>query len=334
MRHEALRGWCRDTLKHEVSLEAMSGDAGARCYYRLSGTPWLAVDAPPQAVRNEAWLALQKRLAAGGVRVPEVRAYEAERGFWLIEDFGDRSLLRALAQPDADVEALYEQALRTLLAIQRCPSEDLPASAPALAHEERGLFEEWFIEGLLGMDLSAAERDMLGDLWETLVAEVEVEAPVLLHRDYHSRNLMLLADGAVGVLDFQDALRGPPTYDLASLLKDCYIRWPREVALRRLEYWRRLARDAGLGGAEDEEALLRNFERLGLQRHLRVLGTFARLGLRDKKSSYLNDIPVIMDYVAEACEADPALAAFADWLRARLTPQIAARLPTSAEASR
>ena len=327
---EELRGWCEEILECEIALEALAGDAGARRYHRLRKMPWLAVQAPPARSRNEEWLAVGRLLAAGGVRVPKVRACDLERGFLLIEDFGDRLLLSALEEPDADVEALYQRALETLVEIQRCPVRDerfaLPPAAPALAVEERGLFEEWFVEKLLEMKLRPAEREMLQAVWLELLESLDGQPRTLVHRDYHSRNLALLDDGSLGVLDFQDALCGPPAYDLASLLKDCYVSWPRQRTLDRLRRWRALAAARGLE-CGDEESLVRDFDAIGLQRHLRVLGTFARLWLREGKPRYLHDVPRIIDYVVEASRAHPNLARFADWVDERLIPRLGARLP-------
>jgi len=314
-----------------AALRPVAGDASNRRYFRLSlaGRDYIVAEAPPATENNRAFLQVHELLAAAGVRVPALYAADLDRGFLLLEDLGDRLLLPALDSQTSDQH--YNQALDIL---QQMASVDasalpLPAYDAILLGEELGRFPAWFARALLDCTPTAAEERLFASLSRKLVDSALEQPKVLVHRDFHSRNLMLLEGGALAVIDFQDAVVGPVTYDLVSLLRDCYIRWPAD----RVRAWALCYRDrlvaAGLLEPVTDERFLRWFDWMGLQRHIKVLGTFARLFLRDGKPQYLNDLPLVLAYVEEVLDqyakSEPVFAEFRAWLQGRLSPLIAAQ---------
>ena len=313
-----------------LSVTLVAGDASPRRYFRVqthaagkAASSIIAVLSPPSE-KNEAFLFIHELFEANGIIVPRLVSADPDAGFFLLEDFGDTLLLDALRQDQAS--RWYPQAL-DILAQQRLIDHGeahLPPYDDALLVEEMDLFPEWFLKGLLELPDSEITQAGLEAVWERLVRNALAQPQVVVHRDFHSRNLMCLADGALGVIDFQDAVIGPFTYDLVSLLKDCYVVWPRDIQLA----WLRSAYD---GLAEHHFATGASFtdfvgwfDLMGLQRHIKVLGIFARLYLRDDKPQYLNDLPRVLAYVLAALnlyrDTEPALAHFADWFEAELMP--------------
>ncbi len=310
-----------------TGLSVVAGDASHRRYFRLARgrEQWILVHAPPATEKNDAFLRVRDLLAGAGVRVPRLYAADLERGYLLLEDLGDRLLLPALDA--ASVDTRYRQAFDLLLVMAAIPRPpELPAYDRTLLAEELGRFPDWFAQRLLGCELAPEERELVDAAAEALIDSALEQPPVVVHRDFHSRNLMLCEQGELAVIDFQDAVYGPLTYDLVSLLRDCYIRWPAQrVSDWALAYRARLL-ERGLPAGPDPDRFLRWFDLMGLQRHLKVLGTFARLYLRDGKPGYLRDLPLVIDYVREILAryegVEPALGALARWFDARLLPQI------------
>lgn len=301
-----------------------SVDASFRRYFRVhrGGSTQIAMDAPPERESLDAWLQVARIMAATGVRVPPVLAADVEQGFVLTGDLGRQHYLEALAA-GADPEPLYEAAIAALVRLQAAGTEgaaELPPYDRELLMREMELFPEWFLARHLGLDTDAGERRVIADCFGWLAASALEQPVVLVHRDYHSRNLMTHPDGSPGIVDFQDAVRGPVSYDLVSLLKDCYIVWPRKRVLGWMDRYRESAAAAGVDAGADRELYLRWFDRMGLQRHIKVLGIFARLWHRDGKPGYLKDLPRVLDYTLEATAAEPALAAFDNFLRRRVVP--------------
>ncbi len=327
-RQRQLTAWVHNALTQRqwhidgpLDLQSLTGDAGFRRYYRLPTHPsLLAVDAPPDTEDSRAFVDIARFLRDQGVHTPEVVSMDVERGFLLVEDLGDQLYLQALT--DETVDLFYGEALMTLLRMQQCarPPRLLPDYDHKLLRQEMELFSDWFVPKLLGYNLESRELKMLETLFEWLEESAQAQPQVFVHRDYHSRNLMVREGAAPGVVDFQDAVWGPITYDLASLLRDCYIRWPRE----RVEGWAlaygAMAADVGLIDETQQQAFLGWFDRMGLQRHIKVLGIFARLYLRDNKPAYLDDLPLVIRYTLEVAESYPELQAFADWFKQRLLP--------------
>ncbi|MFV0279094.1 MAG: aminoglycoside phosphotransferase family protein [Parahaliea sp.] len=323
----------------DCRLDPVTGDASNRRYFRLScadgpgGAPGkrgsatasaVVMEAPPATEKNGAFVAVHRLLQEHGVRVPHLLAADLERGYLLLEDLGDRQLLPLL---DAcSVGCWYQRARAVLLAIARiAPAGVVPDYDWTLLAEELGRLPEWFFARLLGLSLGEQERRLLAELGDCLLDSALTQPRVLVHRDFHSRNLMVLEDDELALIDFQDAVFGPITYDLVSLLRDCYIRWPRE----QVEIWALEQRDAlqvaGLLGPVADAAFLRWFDLMGLQRHLKVLGTFARLYLRDGKAGYLADLPLVACYVEEVLGQrgeEPVLARFQHWWQVVVRPAI------------
>ena len=325
-------------------LVAVSGDASFRRYFRARSAagPVILVDAPPERENSQPFIDMASRLAAAGVRVPRVLASDLDAGWLCLEDLGDALLWPALdaARQAGDLLAagqLYQRCFGELLLIQQAGDLDaLPAYDAALLRRELQLFPQWCCSGLLGLTLTAQEQALIEATFGHLTARALQQPRVLVHRDYHSRNLMLLAEPgrAIGVIDFQDAVAGPATYDLVSLLKDCYIAWP-EAAVRQwaLAYAAE-ARRVGIPLAADDDAFLHDFALMGAQRHLKVLGIFSRLWLRDGKPGYLKDLPLTFRYTLEALAPVAELADFVAFLQRRLAPALPAAIAAAETAAR
>lgn len=305
-----------------------SEDASFRRYFRVwhDGGTVIAMDAPPGKEDLGAYLRVAGLLAATGVNVPRVLAADAGLGFLLLTDLGDRRYLDALCAGD-DPEPLYRDALDALVRLQsRAPeaARQLPEYDRARLHDEMELFPAWFVQRHLGLQVSGAERAMLDTTFDLLSRSALAQPAVLVHRDYHSRNLMVCAPANPGILDFQDAVRGPISYDLVSLLKDCYITWPRDRLLGWLDLYLARAARAGLAPGAGREEFVLAFDLMGLQRHLKVLGIFARLWYRDGKCGYLADLPRVLDYAVGAAACHAGLADLRRFLEARVVPAFAA----------
>jgi aminoglycoside/choline kinase family phosphotransferase len=314
------------------NLHIVSGDASFRRYFRAftATQSWILVDAPPDREDSRTFVEIAHRLAHGGVAVPGVMVIDLELGFMCLADFGDTLLWSQLdaaqrsasVQPDAG--ALYHSAFAELVKIQQCDGRTppLPLYDEALLLREMRLFTDWFCGGIMQFTLSAFEISMLENVYRFLVDAAEQQPQVFVHRDYHSRNLMYRESAAPGVIDFQDAVLGPVTYDLVSLLKDCYIAWPRaQVNAWALEY-AACAQEAGILERVQPEQFLRAFDLMGVQRHLKVAGIFGRLWLRDGKRRYLQDIPLTLRYIAEVVPEHPELQVFSEWLQTRVLPAL------------
>ncbi len=318
-RLEQLRTWLTATLPGQpFELAPASADASFRRYFRLTfaaGSPSrIVMDAPPEKEDVRPWLHVAELFRAAGAHVPEVLAQDLDQGFLLLSDLGSTTYLNALQPPAGQAPDLhraahlYADALGALAAIQ-CASRPgvLPEYDRALLLRELQLFPEWYIARHKGVTLTDAETAMLDTAFERILAVNLAEPQVFVHRDYHSRNLMLLdpADGLganPGIIDFQDAVYGPISYDLVSLFKDAYIHWDEDFILDMLiRYWE-TARKLGLPVRAEFADFHRDFEWMGVQRHIKVLGIFARLCHRDGKDGYLADMPLVMDYLRRACK--------------------------------
>lgn len=300
-------------------LEPVSGDASFRRYFRARGETgsWIAVDAPPEHEDCEPFIAIAQGWLAQGVPVPRVIASDLDQGFMLLDDFGDQLLLSVL--DERSVEAHYTQALELLRQIQRTTNPQLPPYDRVMLAREMALFPEWFLTRLLGLELSEDEYKLIGLMARLLIESAQSQPQVSVHRDYHARNLMLREDGGIGVIDFQDAVQGPVTYDLVSLLRDCYIDWTDE----QVRFWSEAFRQRLLkDGIEAGEPGLfqQQFDLMGMQRHLKVLGIFSRLWLRDGKEGYLDDLPRTLSYVYRASARYEELDTFTRWLEQRVIP--------------
>lgn len=324
-RYAALNRWLREDLGFEDGvIEPASADASFRRYFRVTrgDDTYIVMDAPPDKEDLHPYLRVAEMLAGIGLNVPLVLARNVREGLLLLTDLGTRQYLAELAVESA-VDHLYADALAALLRMQtdgRARSGALPPYDGALLTREMELLPDWFLGRHLEQAVGAAERALLDRLFESLVQAALEQPATFVHRDYHSRNLMLEAENNPGILDFQDAVRGPVTYDLVSLLKDCYVAWPEaRVGAWALQYRQRLL-DAGFTLGADEREFLRWFDLMGLQRHIKVLGIFCRLFYRDGKAQYLLDLPRVLRYVRSAAAAHPETAEFADFIATRIDP--------------
>ncbi len=253
--------------------------------------------------------------------MPEIVACDLEQGFMLLSDMGDTLYLDQLDSGSADL--LYLQALQTMVKIQQCSKVEgyrLPAYDQARLITEMRLCPEWFFTQLLGLELSDTEYRTLSDAYQILVASALEQPQVCVHRDYHSRNLMLLPDQSIGVLDFQDAVLGPISYDLVSLIRDCYISWPQDKEEQWIKAYLQLAQQAQLIQDIDYPQFKRWFDWMGMQRQIKCVGIFSRLYLRDGKSGYLKDIPRTFSYLKSVCESYPEFSLLNQWLDKKVVP--------------
>ncbi len=306
--------WTRQVLDDaSLTLQPASADASFRSYWRTAhgGQSWIVMDSPPQREDPRPWLAIGARLAAAGLHVPAVQAHDLQQGFLLIEDLGSRLYLAELNGANAD--RLYGDAMDALLAMQtRVPSDDLPPFDHAVLVSGLEVMPEWFLQRHLGHAPACGEWDVLEAAFGVIVRNALAQPRRFVHRDFHSRNLLVVDENNPGIIDFQGALHGPLTYDLASLLRDAYIAWPRERVEGWVESYRRRLLGAGVIDASVDAAhFLRWFDLTGLHRHVRVLGQFYRLWYRDGKPGYLRDVPQVYRYVIEVAGSYPELADFA-----------------------
>jgi len=331
-----LLAWVAAVTQQDLTtlfVTLVAGDASPRRYFRVrthadgdTASSLIAVISPPTE-KNEAFLTIRDLLEATGIRVPRLVSADINTGFLLLEDFGDALLLDALGQDGAP--QWYPQAFHILR--QQCSIDlqdtDLPPYDEALLVQEMDLFPKWFVGDLLGLGEKEIEQSHMDNLWACLVENALTQPQVVVHRDFHSRNLMCLDDGALGVIDFQDAVVGPITYDLVSLLKDCYIVWPRDTQLAWLQQaFDNLPDEVVVDGVAFTD-FVKWFDLMGLQRHIKVLGIFSRLFLRDEKPQYLHDLFTVLTYVVDALnlyrDYEPRLAAFAEWFEDVVMPRAA-----------
>jgi len=303
-RQEQLIEWLSGLYPNEIfTIAPASADASFRRYFRATfadGTTKVVMDAPPQHENCEPFLHIGRLFEDAGTHVPHVYAKDLTQGFLLLSDLGNTTYLQALSRDNA--KQLYSAATDALIDIQLASKKDeLPPYDEALLRRELNLFPEWYIGKHLGMTLSDKQKSKLEEAFARILANNLAQPCVYVHRDYHSRNLMVTEPNP-GILDFQDAVHGPITYDLASLFKDAYIKWEEEEVMDWLiRYWEK-ARKAELPVREDFGEFYRDYEMMGVQRHIKVLGIFARLYHRDGKDGYLKDMPLVMEYLVRACE--------------------------------
>ena len=350
-RHALLRGWLQQTLGGGFTMAALTGDASFRRYFRvaLQDRSLMAADVPPDKEDIRDFTRVTQKLEDAGVRAPHIHAADHANGWLLLDDFGDTTGLKALSPDNATGNALgnatdngpgsapanatvnadvfYRRAINELVKVQQADSRGLPDYTHSLLVQEMCLFTDWYCDTHLQCGLTESQHAAFGREFEQLAQAARAQPQVFVHRDYHSRNLMVLDAGVgaganagastsananagagadanitLGVLDYQDAVVGPVTYDLVSLLKDCYIVWPEA----RRRDWMRYYLERRPANA-DADTFTRWFDWMGIQRHLKAIGIFARLHHRDGKSGYLNDIPRILAYITESLERYPEL---------------------------
>lgn len=329
-----LRDWLSRLGGYDADgLTVASADASFRRYFRVprpGRTSVIAMDAPPAHEDLATYLRVSALLEGCGVHVPHVHAADLSAGFAVLEDLGGTHMLTALGN-GVDADGLYGAALDTLAGLQLAgdaASHGLPPYDRATLLREMRLLPEWYCARHLQLELDAAEQSLLEVTFAWLADEALAQPAVFVHRDYHSRNLMITATRSPGVIDFQDALRGPVGYDLVSILKDCYVEWPRARVLDWVAGYRQRLLAGGAHGARlagpDLATFVRGFDLIGLQRHIKVLGIFARLCWRDGKQGYLADLPRTLGYVQAAARLYPEAARFARFVDERLAPGLEA----------
>lgn len=337
LRLQQLEQWLAGLFgARDFVVTTASADASFRRYFRVSrqGQTWIAMDAPPGKEDMGPYIRVSAMLVDVGVNAPEVLHRDDANGFLLNTDLGSRTYLADL-DAGADAERLYRDAIDALVAIQARAGQhaaQLPPYDDALLRREMALFPEWFCSKHLGLQLSEAELEGIAKTFDTLVAEVLQQPRVFVHRDYHSRNLMV-TDGVShdkgghganpGILDFQDAVLGPVTYDLVSLLRDSYVAWPSERIHAWIEYFRDTAQRSGVDVGANPAQFQRWFDLMGLQRQLKVLGIFARLYHRDGKSGYLKDLPRTLSYVRQVVGNYSDLEFLTTFIEQRIVPAMA-----------
>lgn len=313
-----------DWLEHDLLLtvtgcEPASSDASFRRYFRIKvpDGQYIVMDAPPEKENISSFLKVAKLLKASDVHVPAIFEQNLTDGFLLLEDFGSQCYLDQLNADNAD--ALYQSAFNSLFKLQANTALadcDLPLYDNLLLARELAIFDDWFLQSFLDIEMPAHIRDPLHEL---LVASALEQPVICVHRDFHSRNLMALDSDTPGVIDFQDAVIGPITYDLVSLLRDCYIAWPETQVERWLtRYYHRLLQNDLIDCSLAQ--FRRWFDLMGMQRHLKAIGIFSRLNLRDGKPGYLKDIPRTLNYVIEQAQIYPELSEFSQFLQSRVLP--------------
>ena len=308
-RLEALTAWLGAlNVVDAASARPASADASFRRYFRVNvlpehqaslGATLIVMDAPPERENVLGFVKVDEMLTHAGVTVPRIVATDYERGFMLMSDLGNTMYLQVLDHDNAS--AMYADALEALVKFQLTSEADvLPEYDRAFLQRELDIFTEWYLGRHLQATLTDKQQAELQAVFDAILANVTAQPKVYVHRDFHSRNLMQVDAGNPGVLDFQDALYGPITYDVVSLLRDAYVQWDEELVLDwAIRYWQH-ARELGLPVNKDIDSFYLDFEYMGLQRHLKILGIFCRLHYRDGKNQYLGDLPTVMDYVRKA----------------------------------
>jgi N-acetylmuramate 1-kinase len=350
-RRTQLNDWVNEQLRQitglgsvNIELSTVSGDASFRRYFRaeLPQQSFIAVDAPPENEDSALFVRIAGYFREAGVKTPEVIAQNYTDGFLLLEDFGDSLYLPHLlklqgsgldAISEYQIESLYKGAINAILRIQS--GVDKGRLAPYNAEKlnaEMQLFEDWFCDKYLNLDLSTEERELIASTFKFLEEAALGQPQFAVHRDYHSRNLLILdptkfaEETGPGIIDFQDAMAGAYSYDLVSLLRDCYVRWRPDLVEALALYYFESARGAGLIEGVSVAQFRRDFDLMGLQRNFKVMGIFCRLCIRDNKPQYLADIPLVIQYFLEVASEYEEMAPFLDWFENKVLIAAKAKL--------
>jgi aminoglycoside/choline kinase family phosphotransferase len=322
-RQQALEHWLKkDCQLSPTDIIPIPGDASFRRYFRVlhADGSSIAMDAPLDHENCRPFVAISRALRDKNLNAPQVLHCNIPQGFLLLSDFGDRLYLNELNSDNA--ENLYDNALAALSVLQSThsvPDWRVPQFTADFMQKELQIFKEWFLLRHLNLTLSAATEKMLADLFLFLASAASSQPQVFMHRDYHSANLMVLPEAQVGILDFQDAFIGPVTYDLVSLLRDCYIAWPQSLVKKLVLRYKAIINSVA---PVSDEIFLRWFDLMGMQRHLKALLTFSRKYHRDSNADYLQHIPRTLNYVAEASAQYPECCSFYDFLRTEIMPAL------------
>ncbi len=305
-RLEQIKQWIQTELDiTDYDIQPASADASFRRYFRLTTADdsWVIMDAPPEKEDCEPFVKVARLIEASGAHAPHIYNYDKPQGFMRLADLGSTAYLDRL--DDINADQLYGDAIAAIVKIQTIDA-DLPPYDQALLQFEMSLFRDWYLEKHLGLELDAQQQSIWQDTVDLLTASALEQPAVFVHRDYHSRNLMIIDENNPGVIDFQDAVIGPASYDLVSLIKDCYIAWPRDRQLHWINQYHALT-----SLPLQREDFIKQLDLMGMQRHLKATGIFARLNHRDGKPGYLNDIPRTLAYIVDVCRRYDELSEFA-----------------------
>lgn len=313
-RFQLLQHWVLSTLEwKEARLEVASADASFRRYFRIhyQDNTFIAMDAPPEKEDTQPFVDITQRLLATGVHAPKIIAQNTELGFLLLEDLGSTPYQDELVNIHI-ADTLYKEALEAMTVFQEADITNLPHYDASLLSDEMALMPEWFLKVHLNISLTRSQKTIIEQCFSDLIEAISTQPTGFAHRDYHSRNLMRVTTNNPGIIDYQDAVNGPLTYDVVSLLRDCYIVWPQSKVNEWALHYKAQAVQAQLMEEGDNKQFLRDFDLMGLQRHIKVLGIFARLKHRDGKTHYLDDLPLTLSYVLEIGKKHPETAPLVD----------------------
>ncbi|MCW8934116.1 MAG: phosphotransferase [Gammaproteobacteria bacterium] len=305
VRLEKINDWVTTELKlTDYRIEVASADASFRRYFRLicGDEHWIIMDAPPEKEDCQPFIYIAQLIENAGVQAPHIYEFNQSQGFMLLSDLGSTAYLDKLNIETAD--ALYSDAIKSIIKMQDIKA-DLPAYDEELLQLEMSLFKDWYLIKHLDQSLNSAQNNIITNTFNILAESALQQPVVFVHRDYHSRNLMITDDLNPGVIDFQDAVNGPVTYDLVSLIKDCYIAWPRKKQLLWIDEFLKLS-----SLKIERKKFIKYLDLMGMQRHLKAIGIFARLKHRDSKPAYMNDIPRTLAYVFDVCQRYDELTEF------------------------
>ena len=308
---QKVKEYLATTAYKDYALSLASADASFRKYYRLKNEKetYILMDSSLEKESLAPFLAVTKKLQNAGVNVPHIYEQNLSLGYLIIEDFGNTLLLNVL--DNNNFKAFYKKAIDTLVKMQNADTANLPLYDKKFLHFEMDLMQEWYLEKKLSLRLTQEQKEILTQALEQ-ISDVVLSQPqgIFVHRDYHSRNIMLRNDNSLGVIDYQDAMSGALTYDLVSLLKDCYIAFDRESVIELVLYFKKQIKSS-----VSDASFIKWFDFMGLQRHIKVLGVFSRLHLRDGKDGYLKDIPRTLKYILQTAQMYDETKAFARFLQ-------------------
>ena len=323
-RYNVLQNWLTDTLgSSNFNLRPASEDASFRTYHRLflKNKTFIVMDAPPEQENCKLFIKITKKLHACNVNVPVIHNVNIEEGFLLLSDLGDDLYLDKLS--DSAIYDLYSDAITALVNIQNSANVGgLDEYDKNLLRNEMNLFTEWLIEKHLQIELKEAQRKDLIKLFDLLITNAEQQPKVFVHRDFHSRNLMVTKENNPGIIDYQDAVYGPISYDLVSILKDCYIKWPEEEINKWIDFYLNKLYEEKSQFKINRDEFVRWFDLMGVQRHLKASGIFARLSHRDQKHNFLKDIPRTLTYIVDLKETYKELQPICAMIEESILPKL------------
>lgn len=321
-RYNFLKNWLKEVMQTSgFELKPASEDASFRSYHRLflQDKSFIVMDAPPPEEDCKPFVQISKTLLASGINVPVIHHMDLEQGFLVLDDFGDTLYLDELNSNSVD--QLYSDAIKSLVTMQsKTGTDDIPVYDEALLRREMGLFTEWLLAKHLQINLSDEETASINTVFSLLVDNAIQQRQAFVHRDFHSRNLMITEINNPGVIDYQDAVYGPISYDLVSLLKDCYIKWPKQEINRWVDSYLQQLSESGI--KVDRQRFQRWFDLMGVQRHLKASGIFARLSIRDGKHHFLNDVPRTLSYIVDLKKDYEELSALCALIEKKVLPRL------------